>query len=277
MSSAATVETGREIDVGGISTLVHEAGAGTPVLLLHGSGPGVSAWANWRLVLPSLARSFRVIAHDQLGFGRTDRPMDGCYGRAAWTRHALALVDALGVERLHVVGNSMGGAIALSMAAERPELVDRLVLMGTTGVRFDLPPGLDQVWGYEPGMAEMRRLIELFAHDDAAVVTDDLVRLRYETSLDPRTRESYAQMFPAPRQRWLDDLALDEATLQRIEQPTLLVHGYEDEVIPFAASSLRALDLLPNAELHAFRNCGHWVQIEQTTRFVEVVTGFLEA
>ena len=83
-------------------------------------------------------------------------------------------------------------------------------------------------------------------------------------------------MFPAPRQRWLDDLALDEPALRAIRQPTLLIHGCEDEVIPFAASSLKALDLLPNAELHAFRNCGHWVQIEQTQRFTQVLTDFLE-
>ncbi len=267
----------REIEVGGVPTHVHETGDGPTVLLLHGSGPGVSAWANWRLVLPALAGSFHVVAHDQLGFGRTGRPADGSYGRAAWTRHALALVDALGIERLHVVGNSMGGAIALSMAAERPELVERLVLMGTTGVAFDLPPGLDQVWGYEPGLEEMRRLVRLFAYDDDAVATDDLVTLRYETSLEPHTRESYEAMFPAPRQRWVDDLALDAATLRSIAQPTLLIHGYEDEVIPFAASSLKALDLLPNAELHAFRNCGHWVQIEQTKRFTRVLADFLEA
>ena len=91
------------------------------------------------------------MAHDQLGFGRTGRPADGRYGRAAWTRHALALVDALGIERLHVVGNSMGGAIALSMAAERPELVERLVLMGTTGVGFDLPPGSTRSGATSPG------------------------------------------------------------------------------------------------------------------------------
>ncbi len=276
-ASADGLEAGRRLDVGGVSTHIHEAGDGPAVLLLHGSGPGVSAWANWRLVLPELARSFRVLAPDQLGFGWTDPPVDGRYGRGAWTRHALALVDALGIERLHVVGNSMGGAIALSMAAERPELVERLVLLGTTGVRFDLPRGLDQVWGYEPGLEEMRRLIELFAHDDLAVVTDDLVMLRYQTSLEPRTRRSYEQMFPAPRQRWLDDLALDPATLAGIEQRTLLIHGFEDEVIPFAASSLQALGLLPNAELHAFRNCGHWVQIEQTQRFLAVLTDFLEA
>ena len=145
--SAEGLEAGRMIDVDGVPTRVHEAGEGETVLLLHGSGPGVSAWANWRLVLPKLAERFHVVAPDQLGFGATGRPASARYGRTAWTQHALALVDRLGLDRIHVVGNSMGGAIALALAAERPELVDRLVLMGTTGVRFDLPPGLDQVWG----------------------------------------------------------------------------------------------------------------------------------
>ncbi len=264
---------GSFVDAGGVRTHVHVAGSGAPVLLLHGSGPGVSAWANWRLVLPSLAESFRVVAPDQLGFGATGRPVDGRYGRAAWTTHAIAVLEALELRRVSVVGNSMGGAIALSLAAARPDLVERIVLMGTTGVAFALPAGLDQVWGYTPSRKKMRALVELFAYDHS-IVTDDLVDLRYEQSADPAARASYEAMFPAPRQRWLDDLALPEAQLRAIEQRTLLIHGRDDRVIPFAAS-LEAFGLLPNAELHAFGRCGHWVQIEHTRRFVDVVTDFL--
>lgn len=269
------LERGRFVQAAGIRTHLHETGSGPPVLLLHGSGPGVSAWANWRLVLPELATHFHVIAPDQLGFGTTARPMDGRYGRRAWTAHAISVIEALELDRVCVVGNSMGGAIALSLASARPDLVDRIVLMGTTGVAFDLPRGLDQVWGYTPGRAQMRDLIELFAFDHS-IVTDELVELRYQQSADAAARASYEAMFPAPRQRWLDDLALPEDTLRAIEQPTLLVHGREDRVIPFAAS-LRAFDVLPNAELHAFGNCGHWVQIEQTNRFIDVVVRFLNA
>ncbi len=266
---------GHVVEAAGVRTNVHVAGSGPPVLLLHGSGPGVSAWVNWRLVLPALAKNFQVVSPDQLGFGATGRPADGRYGRVAWTRHAIAVLEALELERVHVVGNSMGGAIALSIAALRPDLVDRLVLMGTTGVALDLPPGLDQVWGYTPDRERMRALVELFAHDPS-IATADLVELRYRQSADPDARSSYEAMFPAPRQRWLDDLALPDATLRAIEQPTLLVHGREDRVIPFSAS-LRAFELLPNAELHAFGHCGHWVQIERTGRFHQVVTDFLRA
>lgn len=265
--------TGRFVTAGGARTHLHVAGSGKPLLLLHGSGPGVSAWANWRLVLPELAQRFHVLAPDQLGFGATDRPVDGHYGRAAWTSHAAAVVEALDVGPVTVVGNSMGGSIALSLAASRPELVERLVLMGTTGVSFELPAGLDQVWGYTPDRERMRALVQLFAHDQS-IATDDLVDLRFAQSADPAARESYEAMFPAPRQRWLDDLAVPDEELRGIEQRALLIHGRDDRVIPLA-TSLQAFGLLPNAELHAFPNCGHWVQIEQTRRFVDVVTDFL--
>lgn len=275
LTGFASLEAGRIVTAGGVRTHVHEAGDGPPLLLLHGSGPGVSAWANWRVALPELARRFRVIAPDQLGFGATDAPADGRYGRAAWTAHALAVLDALDVDRISIVGNSMGGAIALSVAAARPERVDRLVLMGTVGLPLELTPGLDQVWGYTPDRERMRALIELFAHDDG-LATSDLVELRYARSAEPRTRASYEAMFPAPRQRWLDDLALSDAELAVVRHPVLLVHGRDDEVIPFSAS-LAALERLADAELHAFSACGHWVQIERASRFVDVVVDFLHA
>ena len=128
---------GRRLTVGGIDTFVHEAGDGAAVLLIHGSGPGVSGWANWRLVLPALSERFHVVAHDQVGYNQTaPLPEGGRYGRKIWTEHALGLLDELGITRVHLVGNSMGGAIALSMAVARPELVDRIVLMGTMGLQM---------------------------------------------------------------------------------------------------------------------------------------------
>lgn len=272
-AAAEALENGRTFEVGGLRTHLHEAGDGPPLLLLHGSGPGVSASANWRLVAGQFAEHFHVIAPDQVGFGGTQSRPDGRYGRAVWTEHALALLDALDIDQVSVVGNSMGGAIALSMAASRPEAVSQMVLMGSVGTRLELPAGLDQVWGYTPDLERMRGLIELFAHD-SSIVTDELVRMRYEQSLDPERRASYEAMFPAPRQRWLDDLAVDDDELASISQPTLLVHGVNDDVIP-VASSLRLMGLLPNADAYAIGNCGHWVQIEQTQKFIDVVLAFL--
>lgn len=273
--SPERLEAGRFIRAGGVRTHLHRAGSGSPVLLLHGSGPGVSAWANWRLVLPELLATAEVIAPDQLGFGQTGRPADGRYGRMAWTHHAIAVIEELGHDRVSIVGNSMGGAVALSVAATRPDLVERLVLMGTCGVPFAITPGLEAVWGYTPDRERMRRLIEIFAYDDS-LASGDLVEMRYAQSAEADARASYEAMFPAPRQRWLDDLALSPQELEVVDHPTLLVHGRDDEVIPLDAS-LTALRALAHAELHLFANCGHWVQIEQTRRFVDVVVDFLRA
>jgi 2-hydroxymuconate-semialdehyde hydrolase len=139
------------VDVAGVPTAVTDTGDPggdrPPVLLLHGSGPGVSAAANWRPIIPALSARRRVIAPDQLGFGGTATGAKHTYGRAAWTDHALALLDTLGVPEVDVIGNSMGGAIALSLAVACPSAIRRVVLMGTMGVAMALPPGLNTVWG----------------------------------------------------------------------------------------------------------------------------------
>jgi 2-hydroxymuconate-semialdehyde hydrolase len=204
----AVIDTGPPPGTAGAAAGAAGAAAGVPpVLLLHGSGPGVSATANWRPVIPALSAERRVIAPDQLGFGGTATGAPRTYGRAAWTEHALALLDTLGTGPVDIIGNSMGGAIALSVAAARPAAVRRIVLMGSMGVAMALPAGLNAVWGYQPGLEQMREIIGLFAWN-RELITGELVELRYQASLDPPVRDSWAAMFPEPRQRWVDDLAL---------------------------------------------------------------------
>jgi pimeloyl-ACP methyl ester carboxylesterase len=267
------------IDVGGVATTVIDTGApdgptGPPVLLLHGSGPGVTAIANWRPIIPSLGAGRRVIAPDQLGFGGTATGEQRTYGRAAWTEHALALLDTLEVAAVDIIGNSMGGAIALSIAAARPGAVRRIVLMGSMGVAMALPDGLNAVWGYTPGVEQMRQVIGLFAYN-RKLITDDLVELRYRASLDAPVRDSWAAMFPEPRQRWVDDLALSGAELAAIDAPVLLVHGRNDRVVPWRDSSAQLHGLLPDSRLHVLSGCGHWTMIERTADFLAVVQPFL--
>jgi 2-hydroxymuconate-semialdehyde hydrolase len=180
------------------------------------------------------------------------------------------------VRRCHIVGNSMGGALAIAIAARRPDLIERMVLLGSTGVSFPITPALDAVWGYEPGLERMRSLIaDCFAFDKS-IVTDDLVAMRYAASIQPGFQESYGRMFPAPRQGGVDDLATRTADISRIAAPTLLVHGREDLVIPLAVS-YELFGLIPNAQLHVFGQCGHWTQIERRFEFNAIVDTFLRA
>jgi pimeloyl-ACP methyl ester carboxylesterase len=281
--SVQVLQAGR-LDVAGVSTALIDVGPADPgasigqppVLLLHGSGPGVTAAANWRPVIPALSADRRVLAPDQLGFGGTATGEPRTYGRTAWTEHALALLDALGLDTVDIIGNSMGGAIALSMAAARPHAVRRIVLMGSMGVAMALPAGLNTIWGYTPGVPQMREVIGLFAHD-RRLITDELVEMRYQASLRPEVRDSWQAMFPEPRQRWADDLALSGAELASVGQPVLLVHGRDDRVVPWRVSSAQLIDLLPDARLHVMSGCGHWTMIEKTAEFLAVVQPFLSS
>lgn len=266
-------EIGQMLDVKGVQTNVHDLGEGFPVLLIHGSGPGVTAWANWRLVMPELAKQRRVVALDMLGFGYTERPADQIYNMERWVAHAIDLLDTLEIEQTDLVGNSFGGALALALAIRHPKRVRRLVLMGSVGVPFEITPGLDAVWGYEPSFETMRHLLDIFAYD-RSLVNDELARMRYEASIRPGFQESFAAMFPAPRQRWVDAMASPEADIRALPHETLIIHGREDEVIPLQ-TSLTLAQLIDNAQLHVFGHCGHWTQIEHNERFTKLVSDFL--
>ena len=270
--TAADPEIAERIEAGGVETNYHDVGRGPPVLFIHGSGPGVSAWANWRLTIPALSGSYRIVAPDMVGFGFSDRPEGVAYRKETWVAQAIGLLDALGIEKAHVVGNSFGGANALAMAIRHPDRVGRLVLMGSVGVPFPITPGLDAVWGYEPSFAAMRQLLDIFAHD-RGLVNDELAELRYRASIRPGFQESFAAMFPAPRQRWVDALASTEADIRALAHETLIVHGRDDQVIPLA-NSLTLLDWIERSQLHVFGRCGHWVQIEHATRFARLLDGF---
>ncbi|CAJ0770163.1 alpha/beta fold hydrolase [Ralstonia chuxiongensis] len=263
----------RYVSTGAVQTYVHDVGQGAPVLLIHGSGPGVSAWVNWRPVMPALARQRRVIAPDMLGFGLSDRPAGQVYNMDVWVQQAIDLLDALGLPQVDLVGNSFGGGLSLALAIRAPERVRRLVLMGAVGVPFAITPALDAVWGYTPSLAAMRGLLDVFAYDRGRV-TDELAQLRYEATIVPGVQESYAAMFPAPRQRWVDAMASAEADIRALPHETLVLHGREDQVIP-VSNSLTLADWIPNSQLHVFGHCGHWTQIEHSARFAQLVNNFL--
>ncbi|MGD9862357.1 MAG: alpha/beta fold hydrolase [Pseudodonghicola sp.] len=273
--TSSSPEIGKTLTVDGVRINFHDQGQGDAVLLIHGSGPGVTAWANWRTILPVLAETHRVIAPDMAGFGYTETPADFDATPAAWVRQVIGLLDALGLQKVTIIGNSFGGAIALKTASLHPDRVDRLVLMGSVGTPFPITEGLQKVWGYQPSHEAMNELLHIFAYDHS-IISDDLVDMRYRASIRADVQDRFAALFPEPRQAGVEMLALSDAELAAIDIPVVAIHGRDDQVIPFSVSEA-LVRKLPRAELHPIDACGHWVQIEKAPEFLDIVTGFLGA
>jgi 2-hydroxymuconate-semialdehyde hydrolase len=205
------------------------------------------------------------------GFGFSAKP--GGYGMAGWVEQLDGFLTALGLERVSLVGNSFGGGLAIAFADRWPARVDKLVLMGSMGVEFPITDGLDAVWGYEPSIENMRRILDLFAYD-RGLVNDELAELRHHASTEPGVQEAFSSMFPAPRQRWVASMATPEDRIAALPHDTLVVHGRDDRIIPLQ-NALRLLALIERSQLHVFGRCGHWTQIEHAARFNELVLDFL--
>lgn len=265
-------EIANSINTGGYNTNYHDIGEGEVVLFIHGSGPGVSAYANWRLAMPTLAQNFRVIAPDMAGFGYTDRVEDATYNMDVWVKQAIDLMDALNIEKFNIVGNSFGGALALALTIKYPERLNKVVLMGAMGIDFELTAGLDQAWGYTPSLENMRSLLDTFAYS-RVLVTDELAQMRYEASIREGFQESFGSMFPAPRQSSVSAMASNEEDIKAIDKDVLIIHGRDDKVIPFE-NSTRLHSLIEKSQLHGFGQCGHWSQIEHKDRFNKLLEDF---
>ena len=270
-TSTAVVQ--RTIDAGGIDTSYLEAGSGDPLIMLHGSRPGVSGLANWQHNITALSQRFHVLAPDIVGFGATERPDDIIYSLRTWTDHVWAFLDAHGIGTAAIVGNSLGGRIALQMATDRPDRITKMVLMGVPGVGMTLTDGLVALRGYEPSHDAMRDLLRNYFAVDPTMITDELVAIRYAASIADGAYEAYRTMFFDPRHAG-SDLGITENEVRAITTPTLLVHGREDKVVPMQVS-VTMLGLLPNADLHVFSACGHWTQIERADEFSALVSDYL--
>lgn len=270
-------ETGRSKRIAAfdIDTNYHDAGQGKAVVFLHGSGPGVSAWTNWKQVMPEFAADFRVIAPDMAGFGYTERKEGLAYDIKTWVKHLIGFLDALGLEKVSLVGNSFGGSLSLAATARFPERFERIVLMGTPCDKFVMTPGLRAGWDYTPSRENMRAAMAHFPHDPACI-TDQLVEDRYQASLIPGAQEGLRKLLAKPNEEGDTPLSgMPESVVANIEHPTLVLHGREDKVIP-VEMGIRLGRAMPNAELHMFGKCGHWVQAERHDDFVALARRHLQ-
>ena len=273
MTTSDNPAVGESTEANGIRTNYLEGGKGDDhVVLVHGSGPGVTSYANWRLVIPALAEDFHVVAPDMVGFGYSDRPQGVTYSLDTWADQTLGFMDALGIEKADLVGNSFGGAIALRLATRHPDRVRKLVLMGSMGVPFAITEGLDNVWGYDGTLEGMKKVMGFFAYDKS-LTSGDLAQARFEGATQPGFQESFSSMFPAPRQRWVEAMTVPEQEIRALPHRTLILHGREDQVIPLQ-NSYDLLQLIDNADLGVFSHCGHWSMIERTADFNRMVRDF---
>jgi 4,5:9,10-diseco-3-hydroxy-5,9,17-trioxoandrosta-1(10),2-diene-4-oate hydrolase len=264
---------GALVDVGG-GLRVHaiDAGSGPPVVFLHGSGPGASAWSNFRGNLPAFVeRGLRVVAVDTLGFGRSSKPDDVDYTLDFLAGALARALDALGVGRCAVVGNSHGGALAIRLALDAPERVERLVLMAPGGLEerdvYLQMPGIRAmvklVLGKEPVTREgLRRVLEMQLHDPA-LLDDVLVDERLAVALEQ------------PR-RVLASLAVPHLApaLERLRCPVFGLWGVNDQFCP--VSGARALERIPGARVLTINGCGHWVMIEKAALFNRLAVDFVK-
>jgi 2-hydroxymuconate-semialdehyde hydrolase len=267
------VTADRTVTVDGSLVQVMESGTGPAVLMLHGSGPGTTGRGAWARTAQALGASWHVVAPDQAGFGRTPLPAGSRGGLRVWTEQAAGLMDALGVESYAVVGHSMGGAVALALAAARPRQVTRVVAVSTMGAPgAPLSAELDAVWAAPAGPVGARDMLSRLVLDQA-LVTESAVEAR---AADMQAGASaFASLFPPPRARWAEDLTLSAQTLAEVRAPVLLVHGAADRVTPLETAALPLLEHLADVRLHVLGRCGHVPALEHPYDFRHVLSCFL--
>jgi pimeloyl-ACP methyl ester carboxylesterase len=275
----------REIDTDAGVLRYHEAGpsgSSPPLLLLHGSGPGVTGWRNFRGVLGTFAEHFRCLILEFPGFGVSDD--FGGHPMITALESVVRFVDALGLDTVDMIGNSMGGGVALNFAIAHPDRVRRVVTIGGIGRNILTPAPSEgirllQEFTEEPSRERLVRWLHSMVYDPATV-TDELIEERLHHATDPQTlagarrmysREAFTQMMTAMEsskgpQPW--------AAMHRVKAPTLITWGLDDRVSPLDMA-LIPMRTIPNAELHVFPNCGHWAMIEAKEAFESAVLAFL--
>ena len=275
--------TERTVRVNGKDIFVAETGAGAPVVLLHGGGPGASGVSNYSRNIDALAEKFRIMVPDMPGYGRSTKGVDRTDPFGYLADHIRGMLDQLGIERAHLVGNSYGGACALRLALDTPERVDRLVLMGPGGVGTSrgLPTaGLKSLLSYYggdgPSLEKLRTFIHEYLVFDGNDVPDALIESRYAASIDPEVLANPPLQRPAGLGAlWRMDFTRDRR-LTSLETPTLVIWGRDDKVNkPSGAAMLGKR--MPNADVLITANTGHWVQWERADFFNAVTTAFLTA
>lgn len=268
--------TSRTVRLPGGEVHYNEAGEGRPVVFLHGSGPGATGWSNFGPNILELSKKFRCLALDAPGWGKS-------YPVKATERNHPAVVtqflDALGIEKAALVGNSMGGATTLRFAVDYPDRISHLITMGAGGGGVKLFGAGDGpteglkilIEGYrDPSPATMRRLVDIMSYNSAEAAE----ALAIERSENAKASQTHLDNFlggVGAGRSWPS-----EEELASIAAPSLLFHGRDDRVVHYE-NGLKLVALIPNSRLVLFNHCGHWAQIEHAAEFNAMTAQFLES
>ncbi len=248
------------------------------MLLLHGGGPGASGVSNYARNIGELAKEYRVIVPDMPGYGRSTKGIDVADPFGSVADSIRGLLDRLGLDKAHLVGNSLGGACALRIALDTPDRVDRMLLMGPGGIGASraLPtPGLNSLLNYYTGDGPSRLKLEKFIRNylvfNAADVPDSVIDLRYQDSIAPEVVAAPPLRRPKSlRALWKMDFTRDA----RLPVPTLVLWGAADKVNRPSGGRMLA-DRMPDCDLYMVANTGHWVQFERADLFNRLCADFL--
>lgn len=284
MTALSETDSSRFVQVkaGELDLRLHYNDLGTArlgtIVMLHGSGPGASSWANFsRNAGPLSDAGYRVILMDCPGWSKSD-PVVCTGARSELNARALGgLVDALGLEKVHLIGNSMGAHSAMMYTLLQPARVGKLVLMGggTGGASPFMPMPTEGIkllnaLYREPTIENLKRMMTVFVHDPSAI-TDELYQLRLDNML---ARREHLVNFVKSQELNPKQYPDVSARLGEVTQPVLVIWGRDDRFVPLDAG-LRLVAGLPNADLHVFGRCGHWAQWEHADRFNRMVVDFL--
>ncbi|WP_280478350.1 alpha/beta fold hydrolase [Nocardia asiatica] len=265
----------RTVVVDGSTTAYLEAGSGQPVVLLHGGEFGVCAELGWEHTIDALARHYRVLAPDMLGFGGSAKVIDFTDGRGLRIRHIARFLATLGIESAHFVGNSMGAINLLVDATSTvPKLPMRSLVAICGGGEIQRNEHMRALYDYDATLPAMRAIVRALFHAESFPADDAYVRRRYESSIAPgawealaaaRFRRPGADAPPAPS---------SERAYERIRVPALVVEGARDKLLPAGwAADIAAR--IPAGRSAVVPDAGHCPQIEQPEVVNDLLLAFL--
>ena len=277
-STLTALSTSKFVQAGDVRIHYHEAGDGPVLLCIHGGAPGAFGWGNFGQNIEDLSKSFRTLIVDLPGYGLSDKPTVTGSRYGFYAKTFAAMLDALDIEKAHILGMATGGGAAMLLAIDKPEVVDRLVLVSSAGGLPIFTPSpsegqkvISQYYGGDgPSLAKMRSYLEMMMYDRTAI-TDEVVRERYEASIQPEF------MVQAPEGRGPERPAAVETIwkdLDRIEARTLVIWGRDNRVQGYD-NALFMLNRIPNVEIHIYGKTGLWVPFERAKEFCAQVTSFL--